>query len=258
MNRADVSRDSWGLFPLARWSAVEGRRGVIAMVAGAAVVGIVLRIVLLGSSAGTLDSDDAVVGLMSKHAAHGHVPLLFWGQNYGGTQEVLLTAPLFLVTGASAWSLRAVPFLLVAVTALLVWRIGLRISPPVSAVAAAALFWVAPAYLIFKTSHQHGFYAAGLFWSAALLLLVLRFAESGSRRDAAALGLALGLAWWETPQIVTVAVPALAWLVWYRRAVLRQAWVAIPFVLIGMSPWLAWNMGHGWSSVTNPPAAPTL
>ena len=186
-------------------------RGLPALLGAAAVAGIALRVVLYRSTAGTLDSDDGAVGLMVKHAAHGHIPLLFWGQNYGGTQEVLLTAPLFLVFGTSGLALRAVPFLLVALTAILVWRIGLRTSTPLSAAVAAGVFWVAPAYLIYKTSHQHGFYASGLVWSAAILLLVLRLAERSSRRELALLGLVLGLAWWETPQIVTVAVPALAW-----------------------------------------------
>jgi hypothetical protein len=226
-----------------------------AVVLFAAAAGIVLRAVLLGSTAGTFDADDGAVGLMVKHAAQGHIPLMFWGQNYGGTQEVLLTAPLFLVTGTSAWALRAVPFVLVAVTAVLVWRIALRTSNSVSAIAAAALFWVAPAYLIYKTSHQHGFYASGLVWAAAILLLVLRLGERDSRRDALLLGLALGLAWWQTPQIVTVAVPAVAWLMWYRPAVIRHGWPVVPAALIGMAPWIVWNAGHQWSSVTDPPGS---
>ena len=234
---------------------VAENRMLTTVVLFAAAAGVVLRAVLLGSAAGTFDADDGAVGLMVKHAAHGQIPIIFAGQNYGGTQEVLLTAPLFLVTGTSAWALRAVPFLLVAVTAVLVWRIGLRTSNSVSAIAAAALFWVAPAYLIYKTSHQHGFYASGLLWSAAILLLVLRLGQRDSRRDVVLLGLALGLAWWQTPQIVTVAVPAIAWLVWYRPAVLRQAWPVVPAALIGMAPWLAWNAGHQWSSVTNPPGS---
>lgn len=238
--------------PVAAPIAWARQRAVVMLVLFAAAAGILLRAVLLHSPAGTLDSDDAVVGLMAKHAAHGDIPLMFWGQNYGGTQEVLLTAPLFLVTGMNAWALRAVPFLLVALTAVLIWRIGLRTLSPISAVAAAALFWVSPAYLIYKTSHQHGFYAAGLVWSAAILLLVLRLAERDSRPDVVLLGLALGFAWWETPQIVTVAVPALAWLIWYRPAVIRQSWPIVPAALIGMAPWIVWNIGHDWSSVTNP------
>jgi hypothetical protein len=31
--------------------------------------------------------------------------------------------------------------------------------------------------------------------------------------------------------------------------------LVIPFALLGMSPWLAWNIGHNWSSVTNPPGS---
>ena len=208
---------------------------------------------LLRSTAGTLDSDDAVVGLMAKHAAHGEIPVLFWGQNYGGPQEVLLTAPLFALFGTSTILLLLVPAVLTAAASVVVWRIGLRLSNTTSAVAAALILWVAPGYLIYKTSHQHGFYASGLLWSAVLLLVVLRLATRPSRLDAALLGLVLGAAWWQTPQILPVAVPALIWLACSRPRVLRLAWLVALTALVGALPWLGWNAVNGWSSVTDTP-----
>ncbi len=63
------------------------------------------------------------------------------------------------------------------------------------------------------------------------------------------LGLALGLSWWATPQIVILALPALVWLVWRRPSVLRDWWIALPAALVGASPWIAWNARCIWNSL---------
>ena len=180
---------------------------------------------------------------------------MFSGQNYGGTQEVLLTAPLFLVTGTSAWALRAVPFLLVAVTAVLVWRIGSadvqprfgdRSSGPLLGRAGLPHLQDEPSARVLRVRARVGGGDPPPRASPRRARL-----PTGH----VLLGLALGLAWWQTPQIVTVAVPAIAWLVWYRPAVIRHGWPVVPAALIGMAPWIVWNAGHQWSSVTDPPGS---
>jgi hypothetical protein len=71
------------------------------------VAGVALRIWTYRSALGTPDSDEAVVGLMVRHAVHGQLTTFYWGQAYGGTQEVLLTVPLFLIAGSSLLASRA-------------------------------------------------------------------------------------------------------------------------------------------------------
>jgi hypothetical protein len=44
-------------------------------------------------------------------------------------------------------------------------------------------------------------------------------------------------------------VPAIAWLVWRRPAVLRFTWIGVPAAVVGAAPWLAWNLRHGWNAV---------
>ena len=99
-----------------------------------------------------------------------------------------------------------------------------------------------------KSTRAHGFYSSGLVLGTLVLLLVLRLAERRSRRDTALLGLTFGLGAWQTPQIVPIVVPALAWLTLRRRSAWRDAWVAVPLVLVGALPSIVSNVRHDWWS----------
>ena len=71
-----------------------------ALLAAAFVAGIALRVYVYRSVLGNEDSDEAVLGLMVRHATHGHLTTFLWGEAYGGTLEVLLTVPVFWLFGA--------------------------------------------------------------------------------------------------------------------------------------------------------------
>jgi 4-amino-4-deoxy-L-arabinose transferase-like glycosyltransferase len=221
----------------------------LGLLIGAVTAGIALRGAVQVSSLGVLDGDEAVWGLMVRHVLHGEFTTFYWGQGYGGTQEVLLTAPLFALFGTSMLAARMVPMALVAIAAVLVWRVGRRTVGEPAAIFAGALLWVWPPYLIWKSDRAHGFYGSGLVLASLVLLLVLRLLERRSWSDSALLGLVIGLAWWQTPQVVPIALPALAYLAVKRRTeTYRIAWVALPLAVLGALPWLISNVRHHWWS----------
>jgi 4-amino-4-deoxy-L-arabinose transferase-like glycosyltransferase len=222
--------------------------GLRAVLCAAVVAGVVLRAVVYRSSLGVLDGDEAVWGLMARHLLDGEFSTFFWGQGYGGTLEVIPTALLFWLFGTSTVAMRLVPIVLTGVAAVLVWRIGRRTVGEPAARIAAVLLWVWPPYLVWKSERAHGFYGSGLVLVCLVLLLAVRLAERRSRVDAALLGLVLGLGWWQTPQIVPIALPALAWLLWRRPGVWRDAWLALGTAALGALPWLVSNLTHGWWS----------
>jgi hypothetical protein len=185
---------------------------------------------------------------MVRHILHGDLTTFFWGQAYGGSQEALLTAPIFAVFDSSWLALRIVPICLSAVAALVVWRVGLRLMSEPAAATAAALFWIWPPFLIYKLTHQWGFYASGVLYCVLLLLLGLRVVEQPNAARAALFGLVLGLAVWETEQVVPVAIPLLAWMTLQRPAWLRKLWAAVPAAILGLLPSIVFNIRHGFAS----------
>ena len=223
----------------------------------AAAAGIGLRLYVAHGVIGDPDSDEAIPALMVRHFLHGHLNVFYWGQAYGGTQEILLTVPLFWLFGASWTVLRLVPIALSAAACVVLWRAGLRLYGETAGRAAGALLWVWPPFAVYYLTHQYGFYASDVLYCALLVLLALRAVERPDVVRVAAFGLVLGLAFWETEQIVPVALPVIGWTIWRRPRVLRHAWAAAGAVVLGALPWLVWNARHDWASLNALPGGST-
>ncbi|MHB8464994.1 MAG: glycosyltransferase family 39 protein, partial [Acidimicrobiales bacterium] len=220
--------------------------------------GLAIRIVLLRTSVGVLDSDEAVVGLMARHFNAGSFRAFFWGQTYGGTLETVITAGVFRVIGTSTAALKAVPLVLNGVAAALVWRIGRRLMGADPAILAGLVVWLWPANYLWWSIKARGFYEAALCITLASVLIVLHIArdrDGNTWTTWAALGLLAGLGWWQTPQVLYILGPAGVWLALVRRGRVAKVAAAVPGLLIGALPWLVANVGHGFASLS-PPAAP--
>lgn len=223
----------------------------------AAALGIALRVAVYRSILGETNSDEAVLGLMARHALHGEFTTFLWGTPYGGPQEALLAAPLFAVFGSSVLALRVVSMTVNAVATVLVWRVGLRTIGERPAIVAAALYWIWPAVPILVQVREIGFYSSNGLYCSLILLLVLRARERPDAVRVGLVGLVCGLGVWQTTQIVPIAVPAVLWLAWRQPRALRQAWLAVPLAIAGALPFLVWTFTHHFESLHPPGGAPS-
>jgi len=211
-----------------------------------------MRVWVYRSSLGIPDSDEAVVGLMARHFSGGELAVYFWGQAYGGSQEVLATVPVFWVAGSGWLTLRLVPIAISAVTAVVVWRVGRRTIGEPAAVVAGCVSWIWPPFVIYKLTHQWGFYASGALYTGLLLLATLRMVERPTRMRVASFGLVVGLALWQSTQLVPIVLPAILWATWKQPAWLRRIWIAALLAALGALPAIVWNAQHGWRSLASP------
>lgn len=239
--------------PVGDGGRVASRALVTAMIAA----GVAFRLWIVASPLGLVDGDEAVVGLMARRALDGSFEAFFWGQEYGGSQESLLVAGLLALGVPGRWAMELVPIGLHAGAAVLVWRIGLRtIERSGGAALAAGLCWAASPALLWWSTKERGFYGFTLVCGLAALLFCVRLHDQQRGRQTQnrlGLGLALGLGWWASPQILHFAVPALAWLAWVGRRrlgdIARTLAVAAPAAVVGALPWLWANAGTGLASL---------
>lgn len=219
------------------------------------VAGVGLRVWLLVLPTGAFDSDEAVPGLIARHALYQReFSAFYWGQAYGGTLEPLLSVPAFALFGPTIAGIKAVPLALSAVAAMLVWRLGRRTVGDRPAVLAAAAFFVWPANYVWLSTKERGFYWVCMVVGLALLLCALRLCDDPRAvRQWLLFGLLGGLGVWTSPQILFFAVPAVAYLV---ARVGRESWrlvLAAPAGVVGGLPWLAFNLRNGFASFDRPP-----
>jgi hypothetical protein len=169
-----------------------------------------LRIWLAFHSA--LDADEAIVGLLAQGIRHGHFSAFYWGQHYGGVEPYSVAA-MFGVFGQAPAVLVLTASVLALVTSLVVWRIGLRLFSPGAAMTAAVLAWIWPEVALWNSTREYGFHQIGVLLGMVVFLGALRIVDDppprpGGPRDWVLCGVAAGLGWWATPEVLYMALPA--------------------------------------------------
>lgn len=216
-----------------------------------ALVGIAMRVWVLHSHAGALDSDEGVPGLMARHLLDGHFSTFYWGQEYGGTLEIVLDAIALAIGGSTRLALKMPPLVEAVGVSVLVWRIGRRTVGERPGVFAALIVWIWPANYVWYSTKERVFYLPILLLGLGILLLAMRLdREPHRRRDWLLLGFLAGVGWWTGPQILFSVLPALLWIAWRARA---RIWPGIAYAagaaVVGAAPWIRANVHSGLASL---------
>ena len=222
----------------------------------ALVVAIAVRVALVRSPNGTIHGDEAVVGLMAHNLLDGEPRVFYWGQDYGGSLEAFVAAVAFVPFGTSVAALKISTLVLDAVASLFVFLVGRRLVGVRAAGYATAMFLIGPVGITALSLSSRGFYWSTLICGLVMVLFALRGLDRPARRlDWFVSGIAAGVGFWQSPQILYFAIPVIIFVaVRLGRAVL-SAWPAVAGAGLGALPWLEVNMRDGFPSLDSPPQA---
>lgn len=220
--------------PVSSVAARLDRPAKVALLVGAA--GVLYRLVLLLVDAPPTNSDEATMGLAALHIAQGRdFPAFFYGQNYMGTLEAYLVAPLFWAFGPSTLALRVPTLLLYAAFVLLAYQLTRRLYTPWLAVVTVAVLAFGADRVIKNQLIAAGGYPEISPLATLLFLLALARPRAVT---VAAFGLVAGLLVWDDWLILPYLAAATAVLVIRTRHRLRLLAVTAAAAVVGAAPQL--------------------
>lgn len=227
------------------------------------VCGALLRLDFMRAVQFTIDSDEAIVGLMAKHILEGApVPTFYYGQHYMGSLEAIMASASFWLFGMSGFTLQLVPLLWSLALVVVMFFLGRECGGVLVGRIAALLTAIPPvALVVWSTKARGGFIEIVVLGALALYAAARWFKASGSSTTYPIfIGLVLGLGWWVNNQILYFMVPIalfgclhllkgmgfeLRW--WLNRA--RIVLFGIIAFFVGSAPYWLYNLERGFPSM---------
>jgi len=234
-----------------------GRFALGVFVGGCVAGAVAVRLYFAVGPHSSPSSDEAIVGLMAvRLLRHGILPSAFyWNQPYGGSLESLAVVPFIFVFGTSTLGLRAATIVFELTTTWLVWRVARHLFNPMIAACVGLVALFLPLAVVRSGTEEYGFYSLTAALGVAAVLMAVNVHERPTcRRCWFGLGLAVGVGWWMSPNIVYYAVPVTAWLVMqghWRQT--RNMFVAMAACVAGSTVWIVANIRSGLASLLQPP-----
>ena len=228
-------------------------RGRLLALLGVLLASLTLKGALVAAGVVSLDSDEAIVGLMARHILEGARPVFFYGQGYMGSLDAWLVAGSFVLFGPSVWAIRLVQLALFSVhTALTYVLARLWSGDERTALLSTLLMAFPPVLLTLYTTVSLGGYGELLVLGDLVLLIGWMLANDGQAGIGwwALLGALAGVGFWTLGLIAVYLLPLGVLLLWRHRL---RAWrgylVAGSAFAIGSSPWWMYNIEHAWVGV---------
>ncbi|MEV4538407.1 hypothetical protein AB0J82_31985 [Asanoa sp. NPDC049518] len=227
----------------------SGRRRPGAAVLTALALGLAglgFRIAVLLADAPPTNSDEGTMGLAALHIGQGNgLPVYFYGQNYMGTLEAYLAAPLVALANGSVLALRLPNLVLYAAFLTAMWALTRRLYSPWFATFVVGLLALGSDRVLKNQLISGGGYPEINPAGAALMLLAVGLAVRPRTVGYAAFGLIAGLMLWVDWLVLPYLAAASCVLLLKKPA--KRAWIALAGgVLLGAAPLVIHDLTSSW------------
>jgi len=189
------------------------------------VIGAALRLDFMRAVGFTIDSDEAIVGLMAKHILEGEpVPTFYYGQHYMGSLEAIMASASFALFGTTGFALQLVPLVWSLALIVVMFFLGKELGGRTVGRIAALLTAIPPVALVVWSTKARGGFIEILVLGALAMYGATRWFKSSARVTTypILIGLVLGIGWWVNNQILYFMLPIALFSAFY----LLQEWIA--------------------------------
>lgn len=224
------------------------------------VLGIGIRIWTTWAGRCLSEPDPGVVGLMARHMAEWkEFPVFFYGQAYMGSLEPMASALMVRLLGSTGFAVGLGTTLFAALALFFLWRWARDAAGPWGGFSAMLAGVFGPlVYFHFQSLPRGGYMVAlavdaWMLWAAARMAARLHAGNQVDWFRYLLLGLLAGVGLWSNMIIVSALATAalllahgMHWKIWKHAAGIASGLAGF---LAGFSPWLAYNIRHGWESL---------
>jgi hypothetical protein len=238
-----------------RWSQIAG-------LAVIAIVGLGIRIWLIGRSSAEMNSDEYFTGLQAMAILEGDRPIIYRGIGYTAVVDSYLLAPFYWFADAPVtllklfnapwWALTTIFSALTARRS--ISHTGIELNR--LHVVVGSLIWITPGALMIVSTRSYEAYGLLLLGIAITQYFAIRSIETAGadRRWSYALGASAGFTFFLHPMTLTAFVPMLIVTTLRGRREVRTYWIPVTIgVVITNLGFLAWNIKNNWLSLAVPP-----
>lgn len=212
------------------------------------IAGLALRVYVVFSPTYVLNSDEAVVYLMSRHIARGEIIPFYWGQFYGGTLLQIAAGLVMAMVGPSIAALAIVSALFWAGAAVVLRAIVKSSAGVIAGDLAGVLFWFPGAVILGTSVADPGFYGSTLLLGLLTIWWALRRASLRPWWSWLVLGIFAGLSVWTSPVAIAFAAPAVIYAA-YRDRRWRLWLIFVAASIVAASAWIVGTIAGHLSSI---------
>jgi len=151
------------------------------------LLALILRIYMLLTNVNSIESDQAIIGLMALHILEGERPILYYGQQYYGPLDAYLTAPLIAIFGSNRMVIRIVPVLFSLAFIYVTYLLGKQLYSESVGWYSALYAAISPPLMTFRSLRADAIYIILLVIGNLSLILFYAWQVSPSKRKMAAL-----------------------------------------------------------------------
>jgi hypothetical protein len=185
-----------------------------AVLAGIMLAAFAQRLYVLAIKLPTINSDEAIIGLMGRHIQAGERPFFYYGQSYYGPLDAYLDALIFSLWGSNDLTLRLLPLLCSLLFVPAVYWLGRRIYSERVGMVSAMFAALCPAFLAVRGLKGDAAYSLVLLIGTLSLLLFQDWLARPSRWKLAGLAALSLLGTWVFPLMLFYVFAMLATGVW--------------------------------------------